>query len=240
MFYVVFGVDSADLQVSRKRHKVDGFPENLELILYEKPKHTEYMELLFGGSMGNVLRDNNPQLYEAFREADRWTVIRGEIKDDANLHYMRNAIGFVQALIEKGALGIFDLFTLRLFSSAEWTGKIFEPEFDPYSHITIYTSEMDDGSVWLHTQGMRKFGRPDSSMEGVPYDMVENAVQVINQMIFYGAQGVFFTRDTMLHTHTGIDCVIKPQFIDDMENPDFNNSYYRMNWSDCEIELGNK
>lgn len=39
---------------------------------------------------------------------------------------------------------------------------------------------------------MRKFGRPDISMEGVDEDKIDHAVQVINQMIYYGALGVFF------------------------------------------------
>lgn len=236
LFYVAFGVDTANLEVSRERHRVDGFPNGLDFSLLKKPENGEYMDALIGGTLGKVLNNKYQHLYESIRETDKWAVIRGEVQKDSDLHYMRNAIGFVQALIEKGAIGVLDLLTFTLYTPSEWTSKIFKPEFDPYSHVVILTSEMEDDSVWLHTRGLRKFGRPDVSMEKVPQNDIDNACRVINQMIFYGALGAFFSRPVKLHTHNGLTCIVTPELIEDLDNPDFNNSYYRVIWDECKLE----
>lgn len=135
-----------------------------------------------------------------------------------------------------GAVAVLDLLTFTLFSAEEWTKKIFDPGFTPYSHTVILASEEEDDSIWLHTRGMRKFGRPDISMEKVLKSDVQNASQVVNQMIFYGALGVFFSKPVKLHTHSGMSCIVMPKFIEDMDNPDFNNSYYQILWSECQLE----
>ena len=235
LFYVIFGVNGEELSVSRERHHVDEFPDGLNLISYQKPEHQEYMTELIGGALGEILDAGNHTLYEAVQNTEQWVIIRGEVQQDADLHYMRNTIGFVQALVETGAVGVLDLQTFMLYTPEEWTDIIFSNEFDPYAHVTILASAMDDGTFWLHTRGMRKFGRPDISMEGVEEDKVEHAAQVINQMIYYGALGVFFSKPTKLHTNIGPTYVVNPSFVDDFDNPDFNNSYYKIVWKDCSL-----
>ena len=235
LFYVIFGVKNEELNVSKERHHVDTFPESLDLIFYNRSEHSEYMSSLIGGSLGEILKEDNPVLYEEIKNADTCAVIQGEVQNDVDLNYMRNAVGFVQALLETGAVGILDLQTFSLLTPQEWTENIFLKEFDPYDHVVILASEMGDGSFWFHTRGMRKFGRPDISMEGVDKDAVDNAVQVVNQMIYYGALGAFFSRPTKFNIHTGLAYIIKPNYIDDMDDPDFNNSYYRVSWHECEV-----
>lgn len=235
LFYVIFGVNGEELIVSREHHHVDSFPDGLNLISYQKPEHEEYMRELIGGTIGEILNADNHSLYEAIKDTEQWVIIRGEVKQDSDLNYMRNAIGFVQALVEAGAVGVLDLQTITLYSSEEWTNSIFSKKFDPYAHVTILVSEMEDSTIWLHTRGMRKFGRPDISMEGVVEDKIEHAVQVINQMIYYGALGVFISSPTKLHTHIGPAYIVTPNFIEDFDNPDFNNSYYQILWEDCKL-----
>lgn len=235
IFYVIFGVNGEQLNVSRRIHHVDEFPEGLDLSFFKKDKSSKYMRDLIGGTLGRMLGEQNPIMYEAIKHSDNWAVIRGEVKEDSNLNYMRNVIGFVQALVEKDAIGVLDLQTFTLFTSEEWTDKIFKQEFNPNIHVTILVSQIEDGTIWIHTRGMRKFGRPDISIKKVPKSEIDNAVQIINQMIFYGALGAFFNKIIKLHTQNRLTCIIRPEFIDDLENPDFNNSYYYILWDKCEI-----
>lgn len=235
LFYVVFGVEDEELNVSKERHHVDEFPEGLDMIFYKKSEHGEYMDSMLGGTLGEILREDDPALYEAVRNVEGWAVIQGEVRQDADLNYMRNVIGFVQALVEKDGVGVLDLQTFTLYSAKEWTDNIFSKEFDAYDHAVILASQMGDGSVWLHTRGMRKFGRPDMSMEDVPSEDVEHAVQIVNQMIHYGALGVFFSQPTKLHTHTGRTYIVKADFVEDFEDPDFNNSHYKILWKECQL-----
>lgn len=236
LYYVIFGVTGEDMSVSRERHHVDAIPEGLDCISYNREEHDEYMSSMLDGVLGEMLDEGNHDLYETVKNTDKWVVLRGEMKQDADLNYMRNVIGMIQATLESGALGVLDLQTFSLFSPQEWTDKIFSQEFDPYKHVVILASVAEDDSLWLHTRGMRKFGRPDISMEHVDQKQIEDAAQVIDQLIYYGVLGAFFSRHTKVHTHNGLSCVVKPQFVDDFDNPDFNNSYFRILWEECELE----
>ena len=41
-------------------------------------------------------------------------------------------------------------------------------------------------------------------------------------------QGAFFDRDTRVHTADGKAYVIRPEFVNDFENEDYNNAYYEV------------
>ncbi len=233
LFYVIFGVKNEELKVSRGRHHVDGFPDGLELVFYDREKDGTYMQLLLGESLGKILDREKHDLYESVKTTDKWAVIRGEVCEDSDLNYMQNVIGFIQALIDNGAVGVLDLQTLSLYASGKWSDQFFEQEFNPYDHVTILASETKENLMWLHTRGMRKFGRPDIGVREVASDEMEEAVQVINQMIYYGSMGAFFDRRVKLHTQSGNTYVVNPCFVEDYDNPDFNNAYYDFAWREC-------
>lgn len=236
LFYVVFGVRPDPLEVSRQRHHVDELPAGLELVFFDRESSPDAMDSLLGGAMGRVLEAESPRLYRAARETGCWTILRGEARQDADLRYLRNAVGFVQALAEKGAAAVLDLLTLRLYAPDRWEKEVFSAPFDPFAHAVILSSSMEDGTVWLHTRGMCKFGRPDISLTGVPPEETVTAARVVNQMIFYGAQGLFFTGSARLHLSGGVSCVVAPEFVSDFDNLDFNNAYYRLDWTACRLE----
>ncbi len=52
-----------------------------------------------------------------------------------------------------------------------------------------------------HTRGLRKFGRPDVSIENIDESEVDKAVKVANQMIFYSAQGMLFNKKSKNYIH---------------------------------------
>ncbi len=231
IFYAVFGAVGGDLKVSRQRHRVDEFPEGLEMSLLERQKHGAYMDGLLSGTLGDVLRRSEPAIYEAGRAEDCWAVIRGEPQKDTNLGYLRNSIGFVQALLETGADGVMDLQTITLYTPEEWKRRIFEPELDPRAHVVILISEMEDGRLWLHTRGMRKFGRPDIGIENVPANETGPAGQIVDQMIYYSALGALFTKPAKLHAMDRV-WLVRPELTGSIDDPDFNNAHYCVRWNE--------
>lgn len=48
-------------------------------------------------------------LFSWVHASEKWALISGEVRDDSTLDYMHNVIGFVQAFVETGALGVLDL-----------------------------------------------------------------------------------------------------------------------------------
>ena len=229
LFYVIFGVSGEELQVSQSRHHVDAFPEGLELHALNRTKNGDYMAGFFQGTLGDVLKDANPVLFDKCREADDCVILKGQIRDDSTFDYMRNVIGIIQAFIDQGAVGILDFLTFSLFTPQGWTENYFEKEINAQNHVMILFSEEADG-LWLHTRGMLEFGRPDLSLSGVSADLFDEYKQILDQMIFYSGHGVFFNGEYKLHTADGNTYRVRSEFVDDFDNDDFNNAY-------CKVEI---
>ena len=227
LFYVVFGVSGDELEVSRTKHNVDGMPEGLDIISLARPDHSDYIDGLIGGGIGEHLKKADSALYESCKAAENVVIMRGEIANDSTLDYMRNLIGICEAFIDKGAKGILDLQTFTLYSPEEWTDRFFGKDVNAQNHVLIMFSKEEDG-YWIHTRGMAEFGRPDYGISNVPEDKLEDYKQVIDQMVFYGGQGLLFKGTAKLHTFIGKTFRVSAEFVNDFENDDYNNAYYNV------------
>ena len=238
MFYVIFGVKEEELEISRERHNLDEVPEGLNMNMFTREQHSEYMDNLIGGTLGKLLKEEQPELYEKIQKENVWAIVNGKIKQDDNLKYLRNTIGVVQAFIDAGAIAVLDMQTFSLYSALEFTEKIFSKDLDIYSHVKILISKMEDGNIWLHTRGLRKFGRPDISIENVPGSEENKVVRIANQMIYYSSLGELFNKKVKLHLYKDKEeaVIINPKFVGDYENVDFNNAYCKLLWKECEEE----
>ncbi len=225
LFYLIFGVSGEELEVSREKHHVDELPEGLDLRTLTRAEHGDYIDGFLTGAMGNVLAAADQTLFQACKDADRCVVLQGSVAKDDTLDYMRNVIGIIQAFIDKGAVGILDPQTISLYSGDTWTERFFEQEVNAQKHAVILCSEDYEG-YWLHTRGMAEFGRPDIGIHNVGEDQIHDYEQVINQMIFYGGQGMFFQGKARLHTFDGKAFVVMPELVNDFENDEYNNAYY--------------
>lgn len=236
LFYAVMGAKAEELHVSRSRHHVEEMPDGLALSGFKRPEQSAYMDELLGGTLGKVLDERDHDLYEKAKAAQSCLIVYGEVHKDDTLEYLRDAVGFVQAAVETGAVAVLDLQTLELYSVEEWNKKIFSFSFHPYCRVNAMISPEKDGKLWLHTRGMRKFGRPDIGMEGVPQEDLDRACAVVDQIIFYSAQGAMFLRPTKLHPAKVGTCTIYPELTGYLEDPDYNNDHYRLLWEECEFE----
>lgn len=238
MFYVIFGAKEEELEISRERHNLDEVPEGLNMNMFTREQHSEYMDNLIWGTLGKLLKEEQPELYEKIQKENVWAIVNGKIKQDDNLKYLRNTIGVVQAFIDAGAIAVLDMQTFSLYSALEFTEKIFSKDLDIYSHVKILISKMEDGNIWLHTRGLRKFGRPDISIENVPGSEENKVVRIANQMIYYSSLGGLFNKKVKLHLYKDKEeaVIINPKFVGDYENVDFNNAYCKLLWKECEEE----
>lgn len=93
LFFMVFGVSADELQVSREKHKVDGIPEGLDIASLTRPDHSDYIDSILGGEIGNQLMKADSDLYQKCKDTDKCIVLKGSIENDSTLDYMRNVIG---------------------------------------------------------------------------------------------------------------------------------------------------
>ena len=206
LFYVVFGVSANELEISREKHKVDEIPEGLDVIALSRPEHSDYLDGLLGGDIGKVLKNANSDLYETCVKTEKVVILKGEIQKDSTFDYMRNVIGIIQAFIDKGAAGVLDLMTFTLYSTSEWNKRFFaQDEVNAQNHVLIMFSKEENG-YWIHTRGMLEFGRPDYGISNV----------------------ILFKGQAKIHIRSGKTFTVKPEFVNDFENDDYNNAYYNV------------
>jgi hypothetical protein len=99
------------------------------------------------------------------------------------------------AALAKAADGcVSDVFAFRFFGPDTW--RVEEPidEIDVREHIILHTVPMeDDGSFWIHTHGLVKFGRPEFEIYDLPASMDDGAAIALNDMGQYVALGALIS-----------------------------------------------
>lgn len=230
IFYVIFGVTSVDLNVSRKKHRVEEIPSDIQVIKYDKFDNKTYIEGFYEGYLGTILKEKDTNLYEKVKNSESCMIIAGEIDNDSNLEYIRNIIGIVQSVLEQGALCVLDIQTFNWYTSSEWENEFFKnDEFNPFKHVVILVSKVDNSMYWMHTRGMRKFGRPDISILNVPEENINNSAQIVNRIIDLMSQGIVIYDNFKMNIN-GNKMSIQGSYSNDFENPDFNNEYCEFEW----------
>jgi len=67
--------------------------------------------------------------------------------------------------------------------------RYFKPE-DPHGWADYHSVEEPDGTFWVHTHGLRRWGLPDLEFVGVPPDMVSYAHQMLFEIITHAKGGL--------------------------------------------------
>lgn len=220
--YAVFG-DLGELQVSRSRHRSRGLPSGVEM------GSGSGCNELRSGIFASMLAREEPTLVEAVNAASNCVVVMGSVPDPADLNYLRDTVGVLTATWEAGALAIFDMQSMRWYSKTTWLSEIFEPAAAvPRHHVSILWSE-EHGCLWIHTRGMRKFGRPDISVTGVPHSAREAVIDLCNRFIEMMAFGVVVPEAQVISMRTlpsGLHC----HYAGSIDDPDFNNVHLEIRW----------
>ncbi len=148
--------------------------------------------------------------------------LRGELADPPDLNYLRDAIGAVTFFMDHGGFAVCDPQQFELYDAERWRRDIFESgATNVLKHVKILYSEGEDGT-WYHTRGLRKFGRPDVSVRGVPRDHAKAAIDLCNRFIQMQALGGRIPEGQQIRMASlpaGMIC----HHSGDLEDPDFNN-----------------
>ncbi|MHC6201997.1 hypothetical protein ACYULU_02235 [Breznakiellaceae bacterium SP9] len=231
LFYVLFGTDNMDnVTVSKSKHNIDGMPDALEIINYSKikdEKQKNYIEGFYDENRGKFLKEKNNVLYEKVATCNNVTVVKGEFEDTNSLRYLKNTIGIIQAIIETDITALLDLQIMEWLEPEEWSKKYFEPQApNSLNQVKKLWSDWDT-NIWLHTRGMRKFGRPDLSIRKITAEKKELGIEIINRFIQAFAYGLIpdETKEIWLkNREKGVYGKIRGNY-DDL---DFNNYYFEI------------
>ena len=186
--YLVFGELKADVEVDAKTYRTSGPPKGVDMELFSREEHGEWVESLFEGYAGALLSED-AGLETSAKSAPTVALLSGVVEDPETLDYLRDTVGVVTALLDEGGVAVFDAVALRWWSPAEWRETIFEPATaEPIEHVVLLASEEDDG-FWLHSHGLAKFGRPDLSAHGLSGDDLETYAGLFESLVTMLASG---------------------------------------------------
>jgi hypothetical protein len=225
LFYVVFGAFSQMPALSRQEYRSNGVFPGLQCSHYDRAKHADVLDGFRQGYLWDELKRHKPGLAEAVQAADECLILRGELADQGDLNYLRDAAGLLTFLMDHGGIVVYDPWMFHWWEPGEWKDRIFQPSGAvPRHHVVILTSEEpeDASLMWFHSRGMRKFGRPDLSVRRVPPQYREAVIDLFERFIEYQAFGGIIEDGQEIRMKTlpkGMIC----RHAGDVDDPDFNN-----------------
>ena len=232
LFYVAFGDVAHDAPLSRDQYRSAGVPAGLELAAYDRDRHGEVVESFLQGYAWEDLRARDRGLAQAVEAAPGCVVLRGGVRDPETLDYLRDAVGLLAFLLDHGARAVYDPQMLRWWSPAEWRRHLFAPAAPvPRLHVSILISPEAGARdrAWIHTRGMRKFGRPDLSVRHVGSRHHDAVVRLCGRFIEYQAFGGVIPEGREIRMDA-----LPPGGIarhgGELDDPDFNNVHVAIAW----------
>lgn len=229
-YFVVFGDFSDEVSISASKYNFTELPANTDIVKYHDGAGAEFRDQYKTGYLWDRLCQEIPELADAIDNSPACMVIQTEIEDQLTLDYLRNLIGLVTYFLDDGGVCVFEPLNFKWWSKDEWSKKIFQPK-EPkiYRHVQILSSDQDDDNSWLHTRGMRLFGRPDISIHDVPEKHFDIVCEMINRFIELQALGGIVEDGQSINMEglpEGMWCENKG----DLDDPDFNNVHLEIHW----------
>ena len=247
LFFAVYGKFTTVLQIPGAVYRTAGLPAGISIRRLSRAQSPEFP--FSTGPIGELLQPRQPALFAAIQEAPECAIIQGAVPDPSNLNYLRDTVGLVMFFMENGGLAVMDPQQFKLYDAARWRAEIFEPE-PPHlnRHVVILVSDEPDPALspglageqsaarlWIHTRGLRKFGRPDLSVRHVPREQQVAAIELCNRFIQLQAQGGLIPEGQeirMASLPPGLVC----HHAGRIEDPDFNNVHVEIGWPEDDGE----
>lgn len=196
LFYVVYGRVDTTAPLSRSKYRSEGLPSGLEIRAYGPNSNPDVPASLLEGYLWEQLRASNPGFADNIAAQDSCLILRGTFPDPENLNYLRDTVGLITHFLDHGGVGVYDPQMFEWWSPDDWRERIFDPEEPvPRHHSVILVSEDSGGTQWLHTRGLRKFGRPDLSIPQVPEAQKDAFINLCNRFIELQAFGGIIAED---------------------------------------------
>ncbi|CAM5253506.1 hypothetical protein [Rhodanobacter lindaniclasticus] len=183
------------------------------------------------GAMGRMYKTDAPQAFQRAFDAPEVMVVRGTLADGPATGYLRDTLGVLAGMLDIGGVAILDPQILSLLDADAWRRRYLIRDGAPIrNHLLILCDgEGEPGRCWVRTRGMRKFGRPDISIHGVPDAAVDRAGALCEQLAELQALGAHFTEGQVL-TGDGMPAGLVAKLGGGMDEPPFNNTWVEFRW----------
>jgi hypothetical protein len=232
LFFVVFGEFDLTKTLSRSKYRSNGPGDWLEVTHLARDKQADALASYQTGPLWDQVTRDAPITAAASLKALQGAVVRGGPVDPPTLDYFRDGIGVVTWLLDCGGVSVHDPQRLWLWGPDEWRSDVFAPhEPRPQEHTVILVSEDGDHTQWLHTRGMRQYGRPDLSVHGVGPSHLDAVTQLLEHFIAMQAFGGVVGNGQQVRMR-GLPPGGVCRHGGSVDDPEFNNVHIEITWAD--------
>lgn len=237
LLLAAFGPLDLSVPVDRVKYRSAGVPAGCTLHLYDWRRQPSSFRHLWDSQAWGLAAAESPELAEMAKRARQFAFLSGAVRHSETLDYLRDAVGIVQYLCDRGAAAVFDPHTVQFWSAADWHDRLFAPARPvPHEHVLILETPDDaTGLARVHTRGLRKFGRPDMLVRTVGTAYRDRVVELFNYYVEYLASGGTILngdRITLEGLPPGGVFHVDPR----LDNPDFHNAHAEIHWPEGAIE----
>jgi len=230
LVYYVYG-NFAELPSMRvDKYNSSGVPKGMDLQMYNRQQHPEVLDGFLGGYFGKFLHEKS-DIEKPVLAARHCIVLKGEPLNDTSLDYFRDVIGTLMYLLDCGGECVLDPQILTWWRRSEWEEVFSSEALKPARHVVVIGSpeENNPNLTWLHTRGLRKFGRPDLSVHNVAEEQRPQWMELFESFINYQALGGVISEGQEVALE-GFEGIFRMSHRGDDNDLDFNNRH-------VEIEL---
>ncbi len=134
-------------------------------------------------------------------------------------------------LLDIGGVAILDPQILSLFDADEWRRRYLIKDGAPLRNHLLILRDEEEGSdrLWIHTRGLRKFGRPDISLHDVPVSETDRAGALCQRLLELQMLGAHFVDGQTLEVD-GMFAGLVAELGGGYDDPQFNNTYVSFYW----------
>jgi hypothetical protein len=191
IYLVVFGGDAALLDIDTERYRVDEVPEGLDAHELDDTWVARFLD----SPIGEQVSATDPATTDAALACDSCIVLTGTVADPPSLAYLRSAIGITAAALDTGGVAVLNLPTFHLAPADEWRTSVFDADGGVLPHfvtnlVSLPEDDDPDGPLWLHTRGLRTFGRPDLSIADVDRRDLDQSADLVTALANQLARGL--------------------------------------------------
>ena len=234
LLWFVFGDFADDLVIDANRYRTRGTPPGIDVVRYVNRELERWDGYPLAGTLGRLLWDEDARVFERAKSARDCTMLRGSIRDPADLDALRDVVGSITALCDSGGVAVVDPQILSMFGAAEWRRRYFADDaFRTRDHVLILCSEDEHnaGRAWVHTRGLRKFARPDVSIRNVPPATASVAGELAERFANFQAMGGIVDESREVEV-SGVPHGMKIRVTGAPDDPEFNNRHLALRWPD--------
>ena len=228
--FYVFGKFDA-VRVPSQDYGSPGLPPGLSATSHRHADLRSWDGYPLKGAMGRMYKADAPQIYQRALDAPEVMVVRGTLDDSPVTGYLRDTLGVLAGMLDIGGVAILDPQILGLLDAAAWRRHYLIRDGAPVRHhlLILCDGESEPGRSWIHTRGMRKFGRPDVSIHHVPDTAIDRAGLLCEQLVELQALGAHFAEGQRLDVD-GVSAGALVHLGGSLEDPQFNNTFVELTW----------